>query len=91
MSSWAVALITFVCVFGGALAGTRIRGLLPEEHLSDESKATVNLVTALIATLSALVLGLLIASAKNSFDAVAEDIRAIAAKTILIDRALAQY
>lgn len=91
MNSWIVGLITFGCVFGGALAGTRLRGVLPHAHVSDESKATINLITGLIATLSALVLGLLIASAKTSFDAVGEHLKAVAAKTILIDRTLAQY
>ena len=91
MTPWAIALITFGCVFGGALAGMRLRRLLPEEHLREESKDMVRLVTGLIATLSALVLGLLIASATNSFDAVNEGFKESAAKIILVDRALAQY
>jgi len=91
MNAWAVALITFGCVFGGALAGIRLRSMLPQDHLSDEAKATVNLITGLLATLSALVLGLLIASAKTSFDRVSEQFKEAATKMILIDRALAQY
>src|SRR4029434_1098383 len=91
MSAWAVASITFVCVFGGALAGMWLRSVLSESHLSEASKDIVKLVTGLIATLSALVLGLLIASAKSSFDSVNESFKETAAKIILVDRTLAQY
>ena len=64
MNPGAIALIIFVCVFGGALFGMYLRGVLPEHHLSDASKDIVKLVMGLVATLAALVLGLLVASAK---------------------------
>ena len=91
MSAWAVGLTTFLCVLGSALGGMCLRRLLPEHHLSAESIDVVKVVTGLIATLSALVLGLLTASAKNSFDAVDHGFKEMAAKVILIDRTLAQY
>jgi hypothetical protein len=91
MNAWGVGLITFVCVLGGAFAGIGLRRMLPEHHLSDDSKDVVKVVTGLMATLSALVLGLLVASAKSSFDAVTETFKHAAAKVILIDRALANY
>lgn len=91
MSPIAIALIVCVCVFGGALLGMLLRTVLPEHHLGEASKDVVKLVTGLIATLAALVLGLLIASAKNSFDTANEGFRQSAAKIILLDRALAQY
>ena len=87
MTAWSVAFITFACVFGGALAGMWLRGRLLEHHLREESKDMVRLVTGLIATLSALVLGLLIASSKSSFDEVNEGFKESAAKIILVDRA----
>jgi hypothetical protein len=87
----AIALVVLACVFGGALLGMLLRTVLPEHHLSEASKDVVKLVTGLIATLAALVLGLLIASAKNSFDTVNEGFRQSAAKIILLDRTLAQY
>ena len=68
MSSLVIALIVFVCVFGSALLGLFLRTSLPEHHLSEDSTGVVKLGTGLIATLAALVLGLLIASAKTSFD-----------------------
>ena len=91
MTASGIALIVLVCVFGGGLLGMFFRTLLPEHHLSQGSNDFVKLVTGLLATLVALVLGLLIASAKNSFDSVNEGFRESAAKIILLDRALAQY
>jgi hypothetical protein len=84
-------MIVFVCVFGGALFGMFMRAILPDHHLNDASKDVVRLVMGLVATLAALVLGLLVASAKTSFDTANEAFRQSAAKVILLDRALAQY
>lgn len=87
----AIALIVFVCAFGGALFGLFLGRVLPEHHLSAESKDAVKLVTGMIATLSALVLGLLVSSAKSSFDTVGEELRQTATQVILLDRVLGQY
>lgn len=91
MHAWTIGLIVMACVFGGALAGLWLRSALSGEHLSDETKDVVKVVSGLIATLSALVLGLLIASAKSSFDGVNDGFAQIAAKVVLLDHALAQY
>jgi len=64
-----IALITLVCILGGALLGLFLGTRLPEHHLSDDSKDTVKLGAGLVATMAALVLGLLVGSAKHSFDA----------------------
>ena len=68
MSSMAIGWIVFACVFGGALLGMLLRSVLPEHHLTQDSKDVVKLGMGLIATMAALVLGLLIASAKSAFD-----------------------
>jgi hypothetical protein len=86
-----IALIVLVCVFGGALLGLFLGRVLPEHHLSTESRNAVMLVTGMIATLSALVLGLLVSSAKGSFDTVGEELRQTASQVILLDRVLGQY
>jgi len=91
VSAIAVGVISFVCVFGGMLLGMFIRKLLPEHHLSDDSKDTVRIGMGLIATLCALVLGLLISSAKNSFDETSSAIAQSGAKLILLDRTMANY
>jgi len=91
MSAFAVASIVFVCVLGGGMLGLQLRTLLPEHHLKEDSTGVVKLGTGLIGTLAALVLGLLIASAKNNFDRVSDDMAQTAAKIVLLDRTLAGY
>ena len=86
-----VAAVVYACVMGGAVLGFALRGVLPEHHMSEPSRNVVNLAIGLIATLSALVLGLLVASAKGSFDSRNEEVQSGAAKIILLDRALRQY
>jgi hypothetical protein len=91
MSSLTIALTSAGCIFGGVLLGMFLRGLLPGHHLSSDSKDTVKLAAGMIATLSALVLGLLVSSAKSTFDTVGSEITQGAAKIILLDRTLANY
>jgi hypothetical protein len=91
MSPWAISLVAFVCIFGGTLLGMFLCNILPEHHLSDKSKDAVKLGIGMIATLAALVLGLLIASAKGTFDTASAGIRQIGARGILLDRVLAHY
>jgi purine-cytosine permease-like protein len=69
MNAIAIRLIVFACVFGAALFGMFLRTILPEQHLSADSKDTVRLGMGTIATMAALVLGLLVASAKNFYSA----------------------
>ena len=78
-------------MFGGALLGLLLSSLLPEHHLRDNSKDTVKVVAGMIATLAALVLGLLVGSAKSSFDAMNTEITQSSTKIILLDRVLAAY
>jgi hypothetical protein len=85
----AIGWIVFACVFGSALAGIALRRILPEHHLSAESKDVVKLGIALIATMSALVLSLLLSSAKTSFDARNAELAQMAANVALLDRLLA--
>ena len=86
-----VGMIVFVCTFGGALVGNWLRTTLPEHHLNDESRDTVKLGTGLIATMTALVLGLVTASAKSSFDAVNTAVKNTAMDILTLDRLLARY
>ncbi|HEX7907813.1 MAG TPA: hypothetical protein VF534_06950 [Paraburkholderia sp.] len=91
MHHLSVALIVFACIFSSALLGLYLRTRLPEHHLSDDSIGVVKLAIGLIATMAALVLGLLISSAKSSFDTVNAEVTHEAANVILLDRVLAQY
>ncbi len=91
MSHLIIALTVFVCVFGSALLGLYLRTVLPEHHLSEESIGVVKLATGLIATMAALVLGLLISSAKSQLDTANADIVRNAASIVSLDRELAEY
>ncbi|HXX73920.1 MAG TPA: hypothetical protein VEI50_02210 [Nitrospiraceae bacterium] len=91
MNSISIGTLVFACTFGGALAGIWLRAALPEHHLSSESKDTVKLGIGLIATMTALVLGLVTASAKSSFDDVAKAVKHTAADVLALDRTLARY
>jgi len=91
MSALLVAAIVLACVFGGALLGMVLRGLLPAPHLGDDTKDVVRLGTGLVATMAALVLGLLVASAKGSYDAQKNGLDEISANVTLLDNVLAQY
>jgi hypothetical protein len=91
MNSLDIAAISAACIFGGVLLGLWLQNLLPDHHLSSESKDTIKLAAGMIATLSALVLGLLVSSAKNNFDTMSAEITQGAAKAIQLDRSLANY
>ncbi len=91
MSSMALSSIVFACVCASALLGMGLRRVLPEHHLSDDSKETVKLGVGLVSTMAALVLGLLVASAKSSFDTRSTELTQIAANIVLLDRVLAHY
>jgi hypothetical protein len=86
-----ISLIAFGCIFGGMVIGTVLRSVLPEHHLSADSKDAVKMGIGMIATLSALVLGLLTASAKGNFDTMNNGLVQTGAKIILLDRVMAQY
>jgi hypothetical protein len=91
MSSIITALVVFACVFGGALLGVFFRRMLPTHHLSSDSKDTVKLGMGLVGTMAALVLGLLVASAKGSYDAQGAELTPMSASIAVLDRLLALY
>jgi hypothetical protein len=91
MSSVAISLIAFVIMSGGALLGMFLRTALPRHHLSDESRDVVKLATGLVGTMAALVLGLLVASAKGSYDAQTTELTQMSANIVVLDRTLAHY
>ena len=91
MNSIKIHLIVFVCIFGAVLFGMFLRAILPEQHVSGDSKDTIRLGIGMIATMSALVLGLLVSSAKNLFDAQCSEITQISTEVILLDHVLEEY
>lgn len=91
MSPLAVSLTVFACVFGGVLVGMWLRSTLPKDHLDAESRDTVKVGIGLIATMTALVLGLVTAAAKSSFDSGSAAVKQAAMNILAVDRALARY
>lgn len=91
MSELTISLLAFACIFGGTVLVMAIRTRLPEHHLSDESKDAVKLGAGTIATMAALILGLLIASAKGSFDTMSGSLMQVGSRVILLDRVMAHY
>jgi hypothetical protein len=91
MSYLLISLLVFALIFGGALVGMIVRPLLSEQHLNSASRDAVKMATGLIGTLTALVLGLLIASAKSSFDQKTNQVRQLTSTIIVLDDLLAQY
>lgn len=91
MTSITISLIAFVCIFGGTLLGILVRTRLPEHHVSSDAKDVVKLGIGTIATLSALVVGLLIASAKGNFDTMNSELKQAGSRIVLLDRTMAKY
>jgi Protein of unknown function (DUF4239) len=91
LSAIAIGLVVFALVFVSALLAMFVHTKLPDDHLSSDSKDVVKLGVALIATMSALVLSLLISSAKTAFDTRSNQLVQAAADIVLLDRALARY
>ncbi len=91
MNPTIIGAVVVLCTFGGAMLGLWLRGRLPGDHITDATKDTVKLGVGLVATMTALVLGLVTASAKNSFDAVDTAIKHTAVDILTLDRVLARY
>src|SRR5213083_3578560 len=91
MDSTVVGALVFAVLFGAGLLGVRVRAALPEDHLSTETKDAVKVGMGLVATMAALVLGLLVASTKGAYDTQKSEVSQMAAKIVFLDRVLANY
>jgi hypothetical protein len=91
VSSLLVSLGVFAAIMVAVLAGLLLRAALPAHHTSDASKDVIKIGMGLVVTLSAMVLGLLVASAKSTYNTKAEEIDESATRVILLDHSLRQY
>jgi hypothetical protein len=91
VSSLDITCIVFACISFATLLGLFVKRWLPEHHMNADSREIVKLGMGFIATLTALVLGLLVASAKGTYDTQNSSVKELSAKVILLDRALALY
>jgi hypothetical protein len=87
MNTNVTSLIVFGCLVGAVLLGRALRRLLPEDHLTADSRDTIKLAMGLVATMTALVLGLLVSSAKGAYDTKRSEVIQMAAKVAFLDRA----
>jgi hypothetical protein len=91
MASPVIGLASFLVIFGGALLGMLAGRLLPDHHLSDQTRAAVSVSLAIVGTLSALVIGLMISSANNSFSSRSHEVTGISVDLIRMDRQMRRY
>ncbi len=91
MNTSIASLIILAALLAAVFLGMRIRRLLPAHHLNADTKDAVKLSMGLVATMSALVLGLLVSSAKGSYDLTRTEVIQMAAKVAFLDRVLATY
>ncbi|MGQ0583947.1 MAG: bestrophin-like domain [Reyranella sp.] len=91
MPAIAAASIAFVLIFGSTLFGMFIRSRVPDHHLAGDSKDVIRLATALIATMSAVVLALLFASTRGSFEQTSATVTRLTADIIELDHVLDDY
>jgi hypothetical protein len=91
MNSIAIGLIVAACVLTGGLIGLYLHRFLPRAHLTKETQDVVRLGTGMLSVLASLVLGLLIATAKSSYDTVDHNLRSYAADLILLNETLRDY
>jgi hypothetical protein len=86
-----IGTIAFVLISAGAFAGWTLKKLLPKQHLTEETKNLVSVSTAVVATVSALVLGLLISNANASFIRLGGEVTTLSAEIVRLDRILLRY
>src|SRR5436190_20170654 len=91
MNDFLIGVIVLGVVFGGGLLGMFLRTVLPTQHLSTEARDVIRIVMAMLATLSAVVLGLLTGSAINSLAEKEGELRSAGVQFIVLDRTLAEY
>jgi hypothetical protein len=91
MNSISASLLVAACIFGGGVGGLYLHRVLPEGHLTRETQDVIKLGAGMLSVLASLVLGLLIATAKTSYDATDLAIRNYAAELALLNETLRDY
>lgn len=91
MNALVTALVVFAVLMGASLLGSSLGRRLPATQVTGETWSSVSLGLGFIATMAAIVLGLLVATAKGSYDNKHDEVQSAAAKFIVLDRTLRQY
>ena len=91
MNSVVISLLVSLCICCGGIGGLYLHRLLPDSHLTRETQDVVRLGIGMISVLASLVLGLLIATAKGSYDTTNQAVRTYAAELALLNETLRDY
>jgi hypothetical protein len=91
LSPIVIATIAFALILAGTIAGTLIRSRLPEPHLTGDSKEVIRLATALVGTLTAVVLALLFAATRASYEHTSGYVSRLSADITELDEILQDY
>jgi len=91
MNTITISLLVAVCIFAGGLAGLYLHRIVPRDHLTKDTQDVIRLGVGMLSVLASLVLGLLIATAKTSYDATDHAIRDYAAELALLNETLRDY
>jgi hypothetical protein len=86
-----IGLLVYALLLAGAFVGWKMRNRLPAHHLAEETKSLVNMSTAVVATVSALVLGLLISNANTTFTRLGGEVTSLSAEILRLDQILRRY
>jgi hypothetical protein len=86
-----IGLVAFALILAGAFAGWMLKDHLPKHHLTDETNYVVSLSMTVVATISALVLGLLISNANTSFIRLGGQVTTLSAEILRLDQILSRY
>lgn len=90
-SPFTTSSICFGCVLCGAVLGSALRRVVPVSHMNTDSKDVIKLGLGLVGTIVSIVLGMMIASAKGSYDTQTSELAAMSARIVLVDHALIYY
>jgi hypothetical protein len=91
MSAPLTAFVIFVCMLCGMALGSYLRLVLPDDHTQADSKDILMTSAGMMATLIALIIGLLVTSAKDTYDVTSTSITQGGAKIITLDYYLSCY
>ncbi|NOG70959.1 hypothetical protein [Roseicella sp. DB1501] len=91
MSALGIALLAFALGVAAASLGLWLRSILPAHHLEPDSRDAMQLVLALVASMAALVLGLLVSTAQTVYRSQGENLLSLAADVVSLDRVLLRY
>lgn len=86
-----LSMTIFACIFGGAVLGIFLRAILPERHLTEDSRNMVTIGMGIVATMAAIAVGLMIQGAQISFSGQRSDLIDMSAKIVFLDKLLSDY